>query len=146
LRIGVPAVSAARLALYDRYHAFQAASKGWPLHPAKDPADYAGSFVHNPFVTEEWCYYLGRRLIGVGYLDVVPEGLSAIYFFYDPDERHRSLGTWNVLSILQEAAVRRVAHVYLGYYVAGCPSMTYKSGFKPNQILGHDGRWQDFKV
>jgi leucyl-tRNA---protein transferase len=146
LRIGRPTVSAARLALYDRYHAFQSATKGWPVHEAKDPADYAGSFVHNPFATEEWCYYLDRRLIGVGYVDVVPEGLSAIYFFYDPRDRQRSPGTWNVLCLLQEAAARRLPHVYLGYYVDGSPSMAYKSGFKPNQILGCDGRWRDFKV
>jgi arginine-tRNA-protein transferase len=145
-RVGTPAVSDARLALYDRYHAFQAQNKGWPAHPAKDPADYAASFVYNPFLTEEWCYYLADRLIGVSYVDVLPQALSAIYFFYDPDERHRSLGTWNVLSIVQEAAARGIPYVYLGYYVAGCPSMTYKSGFRPNQILGPDGRWTDFKV
>ena len=70
--------------------------KGWPDHGPKDPADYADSFVDNPFPTEEWCYYLGDRLVGVGYVDVLPDGLSAIYFFYDPDERDRSLGTFNV--------------------------------------------------
>jgi arginine-tRNA-protein transferase len=146
LRIGSPTVNAARLTLYDRYHAFQAASQGWPAHPAKDPLDYAGSFVHNPFATEEWCYYVGDRLIGVGYVDAVPQGHSAIYFFYDPDERRRSLGTWNVLCLLEEAAARGIPHAYLGYHVAGCSSMAYKSAFKPNQIRGDDGRWHDFKV
>src|SRR5262249_38729676 len=72
LRIGTPAVSAAKLALCDRSHAFQSDFKGWPQPPAKDPAGYAESFVAHPFPVEEWCYSLGRRLIGVGYVDALP--------------------------------------------------------------------------
>jgi arginine-tRNA-protein transferase len=144
LRIGRPSVSAAKLSLYDRYHAYQTETKGWPEHPAKDPGSYAQSFVDNPFPTEEWCYFLGSRLVGVGYVDVLPAGLSAIYFFYDPDERQRSLGTWNVLNVIRETAARALPHTYLGYYVPGCSSMIYKARFLPNQLLGPDGRWHDF--
>lgn len=145
LRIGKPSVSRAKLALYDRYHAFQTEAKGWPSHPAKDAESYASSFVDNPFPTLEWTYYLGGRLIGCGYVDELPGGLSAIYFFYEPAERHRSLGTWNVLNIIDYAARQGVPHVYLGYYVAGCASMLYKSHFVPNQVLGPDGDWHDFR-
>jgi arginine-tRNA-protein transferase len=145
VRVGPPSVSKVKLSLYDRYHAHQADAKGWPQHPAKDAASYAHSFVDNPFPTQEWCYYLGDRLVGVGYVDDLPGGLSAIYFFYDPDERKRSLGTFNVLSLLAYARRRKVPHVYLGYYVAGCRSMEYKTRFVPNQLLGEDGRWHDFR-
>jgi len=144
LRIGSPSVSHAKLALYDRYHAYQAESKGWPEHPAKDAIQYAGSFVDNPFPTEEWCYFVNQKLVGVGYVDVLPSGMSAIYFFYDPQERHRSLGTWNVLSVLESAKQRGIPHVYLGYYVANSPSMVYKGRFRPNQVLRPDGKWHDF--
>src|SRR5262249_39418820 len=72
LRVGRPAVSRAKLALYDRYHAYQADAKGWPQHPARDAASYVDSFVHHPFPVEEWCYYLGGRLVGVGYVDHLP--------------------------------------------------------------------------
>jgi arginine-tRNA-protein transferase len=145
LRIGPPAVTRHKLQLYDRYHAFQSDAKGWPQHPAKDPGSYGESFVANPFVTEEWCYFLNDRLVGVGYVDVLPEGLSAIYFFYDPALRPRSLGTWNVLCILDEARRRRRQHVYLGYYVAGCASLEYKALFRPNEVLGPDGVWRPFR-
>src|SRR5689334_17415653 len=47
LRVGAPRVTRAKLALYDRYHAFQSDLKGWPQHPAKDPDSYAESFVYN---------------------------------------------------------------------------------------------------
>jgi arginine-tRNA-protein transferase len=145
LEIGTPRVSRSRLELYDRYHAYQADAKGWPEHASRDAQSYASSFVDHPFRTEEWCYYLGKKLVGVGYVDDLPQGLSAIYFFYDPDERQRSLGTYNVLNVLAEAACRGLPHVYLGYYVAGCPSMQYKSRFVPNQVRGPDGEWHDFR-
>ena len=145
LRIGLPGVSQAKLDLYDRYHAFQSGSKGWPEHPAKDEASYRESFVTNPFPIEEWCYYLHGQLVGVGYVDVLSAGLSAIYFYYDPAERGRSLGTWNVLNILDHAARHGVPFVYLGYFVEGCRSLEYKATFAPNQVLGPDGKWRDFR-
>jgi len=145
IQVGQPTVTRAKLRLYDRYHAFQADTRGWPEHPAKDPASYIESFVNNPFRTLEWCYFVQGRLVGVGYVDDLPGGLSAIYFFYDPDERSRSLGTFNVLCILEYARRRRVPHVYLGYFVPECASLAYKARFRPNQLLGEDGEWRDFQ-
>jgi leucyl-tRNA---protein transferase len=145
LIVGEPEVTAEKLALYDRFHEFQADDKGWPDHGPKEPADYAESFVDNPFPTEEWSYYLDGRLIGVGYVDVLPRAMSAIYFFYDPDERRRSLGTFNVLRVIERAAVRGVPHVYLGYYVEGCRSLEYKDRFRPNEVLTPDGKWVPFR-
>jgi arginine-tRNA-protein transferase len=146
IQIGRPSVHRTKLRLYDRFHAFQSDHKGWPQHPAKDAASYAESFVDNPFPVQEWCYFLGNRLVGVGYVDDLPGGLSAIYFFYDPDERQRALGTYNVLRIIKQARERGIPHVYLGYYVEGCRSMEYKAHFAPNQVRGGDGVWQDFRM
>jgi leucyl-tRNA---protein transferase len=145
LRIGDPVATREKLLLHDRFHAFQAQNKGWPYHGAKDAEAYQESFVWNPFPTEEWCYFLGEQLVGVGYVDHLPGGLSAIYFFYDPDYRDRSLGIWNVLSIIDYAARQKIPYVYLGYYVAGCGSMEYKATFTPNQVLRSDGQWHDFR-
>lgn len=144
VRIGQPSVSRAKLDLYDRFHEFQTDLKSWPEHPAKDSDSYRESFVFNPNFTEEWCYFLGGRLVGVGYADHLADAMSAIYFFYDPAERTRSLGTFNVLCLLKECALQRLTHLYLGYYVKGCRSLEYKGNFKPNQALGADGEWRDF--
>jgi arginine-tRNA-protein transferase len=152
LRIGRPAVTREKLELYDRYHARQADAKGWPYHQPHDPESYADSFVEHPFPVEEWCYYLGGRLLGVGYVDHLPvepaglAGLSAIYFFYDPDERARSPGTWNVLCLIDEAVRRGLPYVYLGYYVEGCASMEYKARYVPNEVRGEGGAWRAFRV
>jgi arginine-tRNA-protein transferase len=142
LVIGTPEVTEEKLDLYDRFHAFQSEHVGWPNHGPKDAGSYAESFVENPFPTQEFCYYLGEKLVGVGYVDRLPEGLSAIYFFHDPDERKRSLGTYNVLSIIRRAAEWRVPHLYMGYFVDGCRSLEYKARFRPHEVLGEDGVWR----
>jgi leucyl-tRNA---protein transferase len=146
LTIGQPGVTPEKLALYDRYHEFQTDHVGWRSHPPKDPGEYIDSFVDHPFPVEEWCYRLDGRLIGVGYVDPLTVGPSAIYFYYDPDERDWSLGTFNVLSLVAIAAERRQPFVYLGYHVEGCRSLEYKATFRPNQILTPAGVWRDYRT
>jgi arginine-tRNA-protein transferase len=140
-----PEVTRETLDLYDRYHAYQSDAKGWPGHAPKDVGEYFEAFVDHPFPTEEWRYWLGDRLVGVGYIDRLPTALSAIYFFYDPGERHRGLGTWNVLRVIDRAAQLGIPYVYLGYHIADSPSLAYKANFAPNQTLRPDGAWSDFR-
>ena len=140
LEVGAPSPTAAKRRLYERFHRYQQVAKGWP---APD-ADAMDAFADNPFSTEEWRYFVDERLVAVGYVDVLPDGLSAIYFFYDPGERHRSLGTFNVLSIIDAARQRGLPWVYLGYYVEGCRSVEYKARFRPNEVLRPDGSWGPF--
>jgi arginyl-tRNA--protein-N-Asp/Glu arginylyltransferase len=142
LRIGEPTITEDRLALYDRYHAYQAETKGWPDRPVLDVMSYVESFVDNPFPTREYSYYLENRLVGVGFVDDLPRAYSAIYFYYDPDERRRGLGTWNVLSILDRARANGIPYLYLGYFVRGCESMAYKARFRPHELLSASGMWR----
>ncbi len=143
LTAGHPSVTRAKLELYDRYHAYQTDAKGWPAHAPKDAGEYRDAFIDNPIPVEEWSYTLDGRLVGVGYVDRLPGGLSAIYFYYDPAERHRGLGTWNVQCAIDRAAALGLPHVYLGYYVPGSASLAYKASFAPNEVLGPDGRWRE---
>ena len=143
LRIGTPAVTPEKLALFDRFHADRSATRGWPPYEPDDADEYARSFVLNPFPTQEWCYFLNGVLVGIGYVDDLVGGLSAIYFAHDPNYRDRSLGTWNVLSLLDRARALGLPHVYLGYHAGGCPSLRYKAKFRPNQSLDLDGVWRD---
>ncbi|HEY2787633.1 MAG TPA: arginyltransferase [Fimbriiglobus sp.] len=144
--VGVPSITDEKLTLYDTYHAFQSNDKGWPELEPESPEAYANSFVQNPFVVEEWQYRLDGELIGVGYVDRTPDGLSAIYFYYNPEHRHRSLGTFNVLSILATARADRLPYVYLGYYVEGFRSLEYKIRFRPNQTIDPvTGAWRRFR-
>jgi arginine-tRNA-protein transferase len=146
LEIGRPTYSAARLELYHRFHDHQTEAKGWPVVERDNLMSYAETFLDNPFPNEEWCYYLNDTLVGVGFVDALPAGLSAIYFYHDPGNARRSLGTWNVLSLIEEAARRNLPHVYLGYFVGGCGSLQYKARFTPNEVLGTDGVWREFRA
>ena len=143
LRIGNPAVTLEKLALFDRFHAERSRSRGWSPSETGDAPEYAGRYLLNPFPTQEWCYFLGDALVGVGYVDELAGGLSAIYFIRDPIHDDRSLGTWNVLCLLERAALLDLPHVYLGYHRDGCPSLQYKGRFHPHQCLDADGHWRD---
>lgn len=146
LKIGSPTINKARLALYDRYHYYQSEHIGWRMHEPKDPESYIMSFVTNPFHTEEWRYYCGKELIGIGYVDVLPIGLSAIYFYYAPEQRKRGLGIWNILCLLDRAKQLGHPYLYLGYYVEGCRSLAYKANFRPNEIYHPNGGWRPFRA
>jgi leucyl-tRNA---protein transferase len=135
-----PTSSAEKLDLLARFHRYGHEAKGWPA----ESDDELDLLLANPFRTEEWCYYLDDRLIGVGYVDALPDGLSAIYFYYDPLERQRSPGTYNILSLIAAARDRGLPHVYLGYYVEACRSLEYKARFRPNEVLAAHGEWQPF--
>ncbi len=145
LTVGEPSLSPEALALYDRYHAYQSAAKGWPEHQPADAGGYIDSFLDQPFPIEEWRYTIGDRLVGVGIVDRLPKSLSAVYFFSEPAERKRGLGTWNVLSVLRRAAELKLPFVYLGYHVPECQSLAYKDHFRPNQILTPAGRWREHR-
>lgn len=142
VRIAEPAVDPDRLELFARFHEHGHRAKGWPA--PDDDEMRLRLHVMNPFPTEEWTYWIDGRLVGLGYVDVLPAGLSAIYFVHRPDEHRRSLGTFNILKMLEAARRRRLPHVYLGYYVDGCRSLEYKAAFRPNEVLSAGG-WTRFR-
>jgi leucyl-tRNA---protein transferase len=74
-------------------------------------------------------------LLGVSLTDVLSDGLSMVYSFYDPDVAHRSLGTFMILDHIERARRMGLAYVYLGYWVQGSPKMDYKGRFLPQERL-----------
>ncbi|MDR3423146.1 MAG: arginyltransferase [Xanthobacteraceae bacterium] len=78
-------------------------------------------------------------LIAVALTDVLADGLSMVYSFFEPDEADRSLGTFMVLDHIARAQRMGLAYVYLGYWVSGSRKMDYKSRFLPQERLTPDG-------
>ena len=78
-------------------------------------------------------------LLGVALTDVLSDGLSMVYSFFDPDAGARSLGTFIILDHISRARRLGLPYVYLGYWVKGSKKMDYKGRFLPQERLTGDG-------
>ena len=78
-------------------------------------------------------------LIATALTDVLSDGLSMIYSFFDPDHAGRSLGTHMILDHIDRARHMGLPYVYLGYWVEDARKMDYKRQFKPQEHLGAKG-------
>jgi arginine-tRNA-protein transferase len=89
--------------------------------------------------TEFWEFREHGRLMIVAVVDRVPQGMSAVYTFFEPDLPARGLGTFAILEQIRVAREIRMPYVYLGYWVPGSPTMNYKRNFRPLELLTPQG-------
>lgn len=75
------------------------------------------------------CYYLDGKIIAISIMDFLPSGISSVYFIWDPDYAHLSLGTLSGLRELMMVQRLALDYYYLGYYIEDCPKMVYKDKF-----------------
>lgn len=132
-----PQISNEHLFLYDKYHDFMSEKRSWKFHRLSFRQYYnlyvegAGNFGY------ELAFYRDEKLVCVDLIDLVRDGISSIYCFYDPDYSHLSLGKFSLLTEIKLARKKGLFYIYLGYFVKKCKSLAYKVDYSPNEILRH---------
>lgn len=130
-----PSLSLEHLELFEKYHKYMRDKKGWDYNHT-DSQHYYNSFVsgHEDFGYEV-LYFENEKLVGIDLIDILDDGVSSIYFYYDPEYANLSLGKLSLLLQIKYAQKSNKKWIYLGYYVKDCPSLSYKSQYKPYLTL-----------
>lgn len=134
-----PGFHAEHFALYLRYQARRHAGGGMD---DADPEKYLNFLMARDIETLFYELRAGERLLAVAVADRLPDGLSAVYTFYDPDAPRRGLGVYAVLWQAEEARRLGLPHLYLGYWIEESPKMAYKGKYRPLEAY-RDGRWAE---
>ncbi|HEY1099689.1 MAG TPA: arginyltransferase, partial [Myxococcota bacterium] len=133
-----PRVDDEHLALYNRYQADQHGKEG----QQGDDDSYARFLVDT--VADTWELQWRDNdgvLVGVGVIDVVDDGISSVYFYWEPALRELSLGVFSALWELDLCRRWGKRYYYLGYLVPGSRTMSYKAQFLGGEVW-HGDRWQ----
>ena len=127
----------ATYALYDRYISLR--HRDGDMYPPS--IDQFRSFLFASWSETRFVSsYLDDRLVAIAVTDVLEEGLSAIYTFFEPDLVSRSLGVFSILQQIELCRRIGAPYLYLGYWIKESPKMRYKADYKPIEVYT-DGRW-----
>jgi arginine-tRNA-protein transferase len=147
-----PTLTQDHIDLYNKYHAYKHQKDNWS-HRNISPREYQENFVDGAHeFGKEVLYLLDGKIIGIDLIDILDDGISSIYFFYDPDYPRLSLGTYSLLYQIELAKILELPWIYLGYWVEGCKAFAYKPKFKPQEILSgfppidQVANWQPFQA
>jgi arginine-tRNA-protein transferase len=142
-----PEPTSEQFGLFRRYIDARHADGGMADMTVLDYAMMVEDSVINTFVTE---YRLKPEsplqtrpeswpLAGAALCDLLSDGISMVYSFYDPEAEHMSLGTLMILEHIAYARQLGLPYLYLGYWITGSRKMSYKMRFKPQELLGPNG-------
>jgi arginine-tRNA-protein transferase len=126
--------------LFRRYQATRHPTGGMN---SPDPQRYV-RFLTSTRIETRFCELRAHgELLGVAVVDILPDGLSAMYTFYEPEEKSRGLGVYSVLWQVEQARQHHLPWVYLGYWISKSPKMAYKSAYRPLEAYC-EGWWRRF--
>jgi arginine-tRNA-protein transferase len=142
VEVCAPRATAEQYALFKRY--LEARHSGGGMTQMSF-VDYEYMVEDTPVQTIVVEYRLttpGRPLVAVALTDVMPDGLSMVYSFYDPDLDRRGLGNLLILDHIERVRLAGLSYVYLGYWVKDSPKMAYKCSFRPLEVQRGPLGWQ----
>jgi|TARA_R100000005_G_scaffold26336_1_gene11670 arginine-tRNA-protein transferase len=128
-------------AAYDLYYRYieQRHADGDMYPPDRD--QYM-SFLNDAWdCTRYYRFFAEDRLLGIAVVDVLTDGLSAIYTFFEPEEERRSLGSYAILWQIEQARLMGLNYLYLGYWIRNCSKMSYKTAYRPLELY-IDSDWR----
>ena len=132
-----PCFSEENFDLYQRYIE-QRHADGDMYPPSRD--QFSTFLVRDLPFSKFYEFRLDGRLLAVAVTDVLPNGLSAVYTFYEPEEERRSLGRYGILWQIAETRRMGLDNLYLGYWIKNCKKMNYKTEYRPIELLINQ-RW-----
>jgi arginine-tRNA-protein transferase len=126
---------------FDLYKKYQSQ---WHEKPEPETYNDMVEFLYrSPVETIEFTYRdPAGKIVAIGICDICEKSLSSVYFFFDPAESRRSLGTFGALREIEFAAEHGIDYFYLGFWVKESVKMCYKAEYRPCEILQPDGRWR----
>ncbi len=125
--------------LYLRYQSVRHAGGGMD----QDSHDQYTHFLLQSRVDTRLIEFTGAGVLRmVSVVDVLSDGLSSVYTFYDPDLQPGGLGTYNIIWQIAQCVANRLPYLYLGYWIRDSRKMAYKANFKPIEGL-FAGQWVD---
>ena len=135
---GTPAL--ATVEQYRLFTAYQQSRHGDSDMARMSLADYSAMIDEGRAETTIYeLHGAGRKLLGAILTDRLEDGLSAVYSFFEPGEQRRSLGTYMILALIEQARRENLPYVYLGYWIEESRKMAYKARFTPLEALGREG-------
>lgn len=126
---------------YHLYRRYQAARHSGGGMDQDDEEQYRRFLLSSNIATQLVEFRDGAALRMVSVIDILGDGLSSVYTFYDPDLPQASFGTYNILWQVALCRSLELPYLYLGYWIANSMKMAYKSRFQPIQGL-IDDKWQ----
>ncbi len=130
-----PTLSYEHIELYNKFHKFKAQKSGWKYYEIDLQTYYEEFVVGAHDFGKEVLYVVDEKVVGVDLIDILDDGISSIYFFYDPKYEKLSLGIFSLMMQISLAKQMGLRWIYLGYWVDGCASFAYKKRFTPYEIL-----------
>ncbi|BBL34436.1 aspartateglutamate leucyltransferase [Nitrosomonas stercoris] len=131
----------AHFALYQRYQKSRHPGGGMELDDKNGYEQYCNFFLHSTIDSFLVTFHEDQQLRMVSIVDQLPDGLSSVYTFFDPNIARASYGTFNILWQIAQCQQDQLPYLYLGYWIKNNPKMRYKANFRPLQLLLNN-QWQ----